>query len=175
MLVVLALLLVALGLFLAFFAAAVRIAREDQRAVIFRLGRLLEPPKGPGLFIVVPVIDRSVKVDVRERTIEIPPQEMITQDNVPVRVDAAASFHVVDPSKAIVKVENFTVATSQVAQTVLRSVVAEHQFDELLSNRDRINAILQENVAAATAAWGVEVSSVEVKNAESLRSKVHQV
>jgi regulator of protease activity HflC (stomatin/prohibitin superfamily) len=172
---VLAALLAVLLLLLVFFAAAVKIAREYERAVIFRLGRLLDPPKGPGLFIVFPLVDRLVRVDIRERTIDIPPQEVFTKDNADVRVDAVMDFKVVDPSKAIVTVEDFTVATSQVDQTILRSVVGEQVLDDLLSNRARVNTILQESVAEATATRGVEVSSVEVKNVENLRSEAPQV
>ncbi len=168
-------LLVFVFLFLIFMISTVKIAREYERAVIFRLGRLLDPPRGPGLFIVMPVIDRVVKVDVRTITLDIPPLEVITKDNVPVSVNAAAGFRVVDPSAAIVKVQDFTVATSQIAQTALRSVVAEHTLEELLSERHTINSSLQEIVAEAAAAWGIEVSSVEVKDVEALRSNVHPV
>jgi regulator of protease activity HflC (stomatin/prohibitin superfamily) len=172
---VLVALLVVLFLFLLFFSATIKIAREYERAVIFRLGRLLDPPKGPGLFIVLPLIDRMVKIDVRTIALNIPPQKVITKDNVPARVNAAVSFRVIDPSAAIVNVKDFAVATSQIAQTALRSVVREHPLDELLSERDNVNAYLQEIVAEAAAAWGIEVSSVEVKDVETLRSNVQQV
>src|SRR4249920_3454874 len=147
-------------------AAAVRIAREYERGVIFRLGRLHSPPKGPGLFLLIPVIDKMVKVDLRTVTLNIPPQEVITKDNVPVRVNAVAYFRIIDPERSIVQVENFMVATSQIAQTTLRSVLGQHVLDELLSERDKINAILQEIIDQATSPWGIKVSIVEVKDVE---------
>src|SRR5216117_4172514 len=153
-------------LFLLFVIAAVKIAREYERGVIFRLGRLLDPPKGPGLFLLIPVVDRMVKVDLRTITLNIPPQEVITKDNVPARVNAVAYFRIVDPKAAIVNIENFMVATSQIAQTTLRSVLGQHVLDELLSERDKINAILQGIIDEATAPWGIKVSIVEVKDVE---------
>src|SRR4029453_18564354 len=150
-------------IFLLFLLAAVKVAREYERGVIFRLGRLLDPPKGPGLFILIPIVDRMVKVDLRTITLNIPPQEVITKDNVPVRVNAVAYFRIVAPKDAIVQVENFMVATSQIAQTTLRSVLGQHLLDELLSERDKINAILQEIIDQQTAPWGIKVSIVEVK------------
>jgi len=151
---------------LLFFAAAVKVLREYERGVVFRLGRLLDPPKGPGLFFLIPVIDRMVKVDLRTITLNIPPQEVITRDNVPVRVNAVAYFRIVEPMNAIVQVENFMVATSQIAQTTLRSVLGQHLLDELLSERDKINTILQEIIDEATSPWGIKVSIVEVKDVE---------
>jgi regulator of protease activity HflC (stomatin/prohibitin superfamily) len=153
-------------LLLLFLFAAVKVAREYERGVVFRLGRLLHPPKGPGLFILIPIIDRMVKVDLRTITLTIPPQEVITKDNVPVRVNAVAYFRIVDPEAAIVQVENFMVATSQIAQTTLRSVLGQHVLDELLSEREKINSILQEIIDEATAPWGIKVSIVEVKDVE---------
>ncbi len=153
-------------LVLIFLLAAVKVAREYERGVVFRLGRLLDPPKGPGLFLLIPVIDRMVKVDLRTITLNIPPQEVITRDNVPVRVTAVAYFRIVEPKSAIVQVENFMVATSQIAQTTLRSVLGQHLLDELLSERDKINAILQEIIDEATSPWGIKVSIVEVKDVE---------
>jgi regulator of protease activity HflC (stomatin/prohibitin superfamily) len=155
-----------LFLFLLFVIAAIKIAREYERGVIFRLGRLLDPPKGPGLFILIPIVDRMVKVDLRTITLNIPPQEVITKDNVPARVNAVAYFRIVDPKAAIVNIENFMVATSQIAQTTLRSVLGQHLLDELLSERDKINSILQEIIDEATAPWGIKVSIVEVKDVE---------
>ena len=146
--------------------AAVKVAREYERGVVFRLGRLLPNPKGPGLFFLIPVIDRMVKVDLRTITLTVPPQEVITRDNVPVRVNAVAYFRIVEPKNAIVQVENFMVATSQIAQTTLRSVLGQHVLDELLSERDKINAILQNIIDEATSPWGVKVSIVEVKDVE---------
>ena len=151
---------------LMFLFAAIKVAREYERGVIFRLGRLLPEPKGPGLFILIPVIDRMVKVDLRTITLNVPPQEVITKDNVPVRVNAVAYFRIVEPKNAIVQVENFMVATSQIAQTTLRSVLGQHMLDELLSERDKINAILQSIIDEATSPWGVKVSIVEVKDVE---------
>jgi regulator of protease activity HflC (stomatin/prohibitin superfamily) len=153
-------------IFLMFLFAAIKVAREYERGVIFRLGRLLPEPKGPGLFVLIPVIDRMVKVDLRTITLTVPPQEVITRDNVPVRVNAVAYFRIVEPKNAIVQVENFMVATSQIAQTTLRSVLGQHVLDELLSERDKINAILQNIIDEATSPWGVKVSIVEVKDVE---------
>src|SRR5687768_7479072 len=151
---------------LLFLSAALKVAREYERGVVFRLGRLLDPPKGPGLFILIPVIDRMVKVDLRTITLNIPPQEVITKDNVPARVNAVAYFRIVDANASVVQVENFMVATSQIAQTTLRSVLGQHVLDELLSERDKINAILQGIIDEATSPWGIKVSIVEVKDVE---------
>jgi len=153
-------------IFVLFFIAAVKVAREYERGVVFRLGRLLDPPKGPGLFLLIPVIDRMVRVDLRTITLNIPPQEVITKDNVPARVNAVAYFRIVEPKAAIVNIENFMVATSQIAQTTLRSVLGQHVLDELLSEREKINAILQEIIDEATSPWGIKVSIVEVKDVE---------
>jgi regulator of protease activity HflC (stomatin/prohibitin superfamily) len=163
-----ALIIIAILLFLIvlFLFAAIKVAREYERGVIFRLGRLLPNPKGPGLFLLIPVVDRMVKVDLRTITLNVPPQEVITKDNVPVRVNAVAYFRIVDPKSAIVQIENFMVATSQIAQTTLRSVLGQHQLDELLSERDKINSILQSIIDESTAPWGVKVSIVEVKDVE---------
>ncbi len=151
---------------LIFMVAAIKVAREYERGIVFRLGRLLDRPKGPGLFILIPVVDRMVKVDLRTITLNIPPQEVITKDNVPVRVNAVAYFRIVDPKAAIVQIENFMVATSQISQTTLRSVLGQHQLDELLSEREKINSILQEIIDEQTAPWGIKVSIVEVKDVE---------
>jgi regulator of protease activity HflC (stomatin/prohibitin superfamily) len=147
-------------------SASVRVAREYERGVIFRLGRLRSPPKGPGLFLLIPVVDKMVRVDLRTVTLNVPPQEVITKDNVPVRVNAVAYFRIIDPEKAIVQVENFMVATSQISQTTLRSVLGQHVLDELLSERDKINSILQQIIDESTSPWGVKVSIVEVKDVE---------
>jgi regulator of protease activity HflC (stomatin/prohibitin superfamily) len=162
-LIVLAAVVVVIVLFL---FAAVKIAREYERGVIFRLGRLLPEPKGPGLFLLIPVIDRMVRVDLRTVTLNVPPQEVITKDNVPVRVNAVAYFRIVDANASIVQIENYMVATSQIAQTTLRSVLGQHVLDELLSERDKINAILQGIIDEATSPWGIKVSVVEVKDVE---------
>jgi regulator of protease activity HflC (stomatin/prohibitin superfamily) len=158
--------LVLLFIVVLFLISAIKVAREYERGIIFRLGRLLPEPKGPGLFILIPVVDRMVKVDLRTITLNIPPQEVITKDNVPVRVNAVAYFRIVEPKNAIVQVENFMVATSQIAQTTLRSVLGQHLLDELLSERDKINSILQEIIDEATSPWGIKVSIVEVKDVE---------
>jgi regulator of protease activity HflC (stomatin/prohibitin superfamily) len=159
--IVIVLVLVVLFLF-----AAVKVLREYERGIIFRLGRLLPEPKGPGLFLLIPIVDRMVKVDLRTITLNIPPQDVITKDNVPVRVNAVAYFRIVTPKDAIVQVENFMVATSQIAQTTLRSVLGQHLLDELLSERDKINSILQEIIDTQTAPWGIKVTIVEVKDVE---------
>jgi regulator of protease activity HflC (stomatin/prohibitin superfamily) len=153
-------------LLILFLIAAIKVAREYERGIIFRLGRLLPEPKGPGLFILIPIVDRMVKVDLRTITLNIPPQEVITRDNVPVRVNAVAYFRIIAPKDAIMQVENFMVATSQIAQTTLRSVLGQHVLDELLSEREKINSILQEIIDEATGPWGIKVSIVEVKDVE---------
>jgi regulator of protease activity HflC (stomatin/prohibitin superfamily) len=162
------LIVVAVLLFLVilFLISAIKVAREYERGIVFRLGRLLPEPKGPGLFILIPIVDRMVRVDLRTITLNIPPQEVITKDNVPVRVNAVAYFRIVEPKAAIVQVENFMVATSQIAQTTLRSVLGQHQLDELLAEREKINAILQGIIDEATSPWGIKVSIVEVKDVE---------
>jgi regulator of protease activity HflC (stomatin/prohibitin superfamily) len=157
---------VVLVLIVLLISASVKVAREYERGVIFRLGRLLPEPKGPGLFFLIPVIDRMVRVDLRTVTLNVPPQEVITKDNVPVRVNAVAYFRIVEPKAAIVQVENYMVATSQIAQTTLRSVLGQHVLDELLSERDKINEILQRIIDEATSPWGIKVSVVEVKDVE---------
>jgi len=162
-LIILAIVLILLAFF---FVSAIRIVREYERAIVFRLGRLLPEPKGPGLFFRIPVVDKLVKVDLRTITLNVPPQEVITKDNVPARVNAVAYFRIVDPRAAIVQIENFMVATSQIAQTTLRSVLGQHQLDELLSERDKINVILQGIIDEQTAPWGIKVSVVEVKDVE---------
>jgi regulator of protease activity HflC (stomatin/prohibitin superfamily) len=163
-----ALVIAAVILFLVvlFLFSAIKVAREYERGIIFRLGRLLPQPKGPGLFILIPVVDRMVKVDLRTITLNIPPQEVITKDNVPVRVTAVTYFRIVEPKAAIVQIENFMVATSQIAQTTLRSVLGQHVLDELLSEREKINSILQGIIDEATSPWGIKVSIVEVKDVE---------
>jgi len=149
-----------------FLFSAIKVAREYERGIIFRLGRLLPEPKGPGLFLLISVVARTVKVDLRTITLTVPPQEVITKDNVPVRVNAVAYFRIVAPKDAIVQIENFMVATSQIAQTTLRSVLGQHVLDELLSEREKINAILQGIIDESTAPWGIKVSIVEVKDVE---------
>jgi regulator of protease activity HflC (stomatin/prohibitin superfamily) len=155
---------------LAFFAliaigASVRILREYERGVVFRLGRLIAQ-KGPGLILLIPFIDRMVKVDLRTVTMNIPPQEVITRDNVPAGVNAVAYFRVIDPRKAITEVENFLLATSQISQTALRSVLGKAEFDQLLSERERLNEELQKIIDESTEPWGVKVTAVEIKDVE---------
>ncbi len=150
---------------LIFLGASVRVLREYERGVIFRLGRLIAQ-KGPGLILLVPVIDRMVRVDLRTVTLNIPPQEVITRDNVPARVNAVCYFRVIDPNKSIVEVENFLLATSQIAQTTLRSVLGKADLDQLLSERERLNEDLQKIIDEQTEPWGVKVSTVEIKDVE---------
>lgn len=145
-----------------FLATALKIVPEYQRAVIFRLGRVIGA-KGPGLFILVPIIDRMVKVDLRTVTLDVPTQDIITKDNVSVSVDAVVYFRVVDPVRAIVEVENYLYATSQIAQTTLRSVCGSVELDELLSEREKLNLQLQELIDRQTDPWGVKVVAVELK------------
>ena len=143
--------------------AMIRILREYERGVIFRLGKLLRA-KGPGLIILIPVVDRMVRVDLRVVTIDVPRQEMMTRDNVPVTVDAVLYFRVIDAESAIVKVENFLKATSLLAQTTLRSVVGQAELDDLLARREKVNKTLQEIIDRQTDPWGIKVTSVEVKD-----------
>ena len=145
--------------------AAIKVFPEYQRGVIFRLGRL-SPPKGPGLFFIIPIVDRVVRVDLRTITFDVPAQEVITKDNVPAKVNAVAYFRVVDPSKSVVEVQNFILATSQIAQTTLRSVLGQSDLDHLLTERDKLNARLQEIIDEQTEPWGVKVSIVEIKDVE---------
>ena len=143
--------------------AMIRVLREYERGVIFRLGKLLGA-KGPGLIFLIPVIDRMVKIDLRVITIDVPRQEIMTRDNVPVSVDAVLYFRVVDPQAAVVKVENFLRATSLIAQTTLRSVLGQSELDELLAQREKINVRLQEIIDRQTDPWGVKVTAVEVRD-----------
>src|SRR5919106_1795629 len=146
-------------------ASAIRILREYERGVIFRLGRLIAQ-KGPGLILLIPIIDQMVRVDLRTVTLNVPPQEVITKDNVTVRVNAVAYFRVVDPNKAITEVENFLLATSQIAQTTLRSVLGKAELDSLLAERERLNTELQQIIDEQTEPWGIKVTIVEVKDVE---------
>jgi len=143
----------------------IKILREYERGVIFRLGRLI-PVKGPGIIILVPIIDRMVRIDLRVVTYDVPPQDVITRDNVSVKVNAVLYFQVMDPTKAVISVANFFEATNQIAQTTLRSVLGQQELDDLLSNREKINAELQHIIDDQTEPWGVKVSVVEVKNVD---------
>jgi regulator of protease activity HflC (stomatin/prohibitin superfamily) len=146
-------------------ASAIRVLREYERGVIFRLGRLIAQ-KGPGLILLIPVIDKMVRVDLRTVTLNVPPQEVITKDNVTVRVTAVAYFRVIDPNRAITEIENFLLATSQISQTTLRSVLGKAELDSLLSERERLNSELQLIIDEQTEPWGVKVTTVEVKDVE---------
>jgi len=152
-------------LFLFILASAVRILREYERGVVFRLGRLIGA-KGPGLFLLIPIVDRMVKVSLRTVAMDVPPQDIITRDNVSVKVNAVLYFRVIDPSKAVVEVEDYLYATSQLAQTTLRSVLGQAELDELLSARDKINQELQSIIDSHTDPWGIKVSMVEVKHVD---------
>jgi regulator of protease activity HflC (stomatin/prohibitin superfamily) len=146
--------------------SAIKIVKEYERGVIFRIGRVQGGPKGPGLFILLPVVDRMVKIDLRTVTMEVPPQEIITRDNVPARVTAVIYFRVVDPNKSVLEVENHVLATSQIAQTTLRSILGQKNLDDLLTNREEINEELQNIIDEQTEPWGIKVSVVEVKDVE---------
>jgi regulator of protease activity HflC (stomatin/prohibitin superfamily) len=145
--------------------AAIKVVQEYERGLIFRLGRV-QAPKGPGLFLIIPIVDRMVKVDLRVVTLDIPSQEAITRDNVTVKVNAVAYYRVINPRDAIVNVEDYRKATWQIAQTSLRSVLGQSDLDELLIHRDVINLKLQKIVDQATEPWGIKVSTVEVKDVE---------
>jgi regulator of protease activity HflC (stomatin/prohibitin superfamily) len=147
-------------------ASAIKIVKEYERGVIFRLGRVQGGPKGPGLFILLPFVDKMVKIDLRTVTMEVPPQEIITRDNVPARVTAVIYFRVVDPNKSVIEVENHVLATSQISQTTLRSVLGQRDLDDLLTNRETINEELQKIIDEQTEPWGIKVSVVEVKDVE---------
>ena len=147
----------------ALLSSVVKVAREYERGIIFRLGRL-QRAKGPGVILLIPIVDRMTKIDLRVVTLDIPRQEMMTRDNVPVTVDAVVYFRVVNPEDAVAKVENYSKATYLVAQTTLRSVLGQHELDELLSQRDRINQQLQQVIDEATEPWGIKVTLVEVRD-----------
>jgi regulator of protease activity HflC (stomatin/prohibitin superfamily) len=155
--------LVFLGLLLA--GSSVRILREYERGVVFRLGRLVDQ-RGPGVVLLIPAVDRLVRVSLRTITMEVPAQEIITRDNVPARVTAVTYFHVVDPNKSVVEIENVMAATSQIAQTTLRSVLGKAELDSLLSERERLNEDLQQIIDDQTEPWGVKVTTVEIKDVE---------
>src|SRR5919199_236583 len=157
--------LVAVVLFLIFLlASAVRMVNEYERGVIFRLGRVQGRAKGPGLFFLIPIVDRMVKVQLRTVSMAVPPQEVITRDNVPARVDAVIYFRVLDPNRSVLEVENYSLATSQISQTTLRSVLGQKDLDDLLTNREAINQELQAIIDEHTEPWGIKVSVVEVKD-----------
>jgi regulator of protease activity HflC (stomatin/prohibitin superfamily) len=155
----------AIVLLLLILSSAIRIVKEYERGVIFRLGRVIGA-KGPGLFFIIPIIDRMVKVNLQTVTMDIPPQDVITRDNVTVRVNAVTYFNVVDPVRAVVAIQDYRFGTSQVAQTTLRSILGQVDLDELLINRDEINQRLQKIIDDLTNPWGVKVTLVEVKDVE---------
>jgi len=148
-----------------FLPASIKVLREYERGVIFRLGRLVGT-KGPGIFVIIPFVDRMVKVDLRIITMDVPYQEVITRDNVTVRVNAVVYFRVLDPEASVVKVLDFIRATSQISQTTLRSVLGQSELDGLLSERERLNQILQKTIDEQTDPWGVKVTAVEIKEVE---------
>jgi regulator of protease activity HflC (stomatin/prohibitin superfamily) len=156
------------------FASAVRILREYQRAVVFQLGRFWKI-KGPGLVLIIPAIQQMVRVDLRTVTLDVEPQDVISRDNVSVKVNAVVFFRVVDPAKAIIQVENFLMATSQLAQTTLRVVLGKHTLDEMLAERERLNLAVQQILDAQTDAWGVKVTNVEIKRIDLHESMVRAI
>jgi regulator of protease activity HflC (stomatin/prohibitin superfamily) len=149
-----------------FLASAIKILNEYERGVIFRLGRVLGTPKGPGLIILIPIVDRMVKVSLRTVVLDIPPQDVITKDNVSIKVNAVIYFRVIDALKSVIDVENYLYATSQLSQTTLRSVLGQAELDGLLSHREEINERLQAILDTHTEPWGIKVSNVEVKNVD---------
>jgi regulator of protease activity HflC (stomatin/prohibitin superfamily) len=156
--------LIVLGLLV--LAASIRIVNEWERGVILRLGRVLGRAKGPGLFLLIPIIDKMIKVSLQVVTLNVPPQDVITRDNVTVRVDAVVYFQVFDPIKATVEIQNYTVGTSQIAQTTLRSILGQAELDQLLSERESLNDEIQRIIDELTEPWGIKVSNVEIKNVD---------
>jgi len=156
--------ILALVLLILFLSAAIKILREYERGVVFRLGRVLKREKGPGLVIIIPIIDKLIRVSLRLVAMDVPPQDVITKDNVSLKVNAVIYFRVMDPNNAIIEVENYLFATSQLAQTTLRSVCGQVELDELLSERDKINTTLASILDKHTDPWGIKVSNVEVKH-----------
>jgi regulator of protease activity HflC (stomatin/prohibitin superfamily) len=161
-------------LIIALLAYSVRVLREYERAVVFLLGRLWKI-KGPGLILVIPVIQTAVRVDLRTRVLDVPPQDVISRDNVSVRVNAVIYYRVVDPEKAIIQVEEFEVATSQLAQTTLRSVLGQHELDEMLAERDKLNKDIQQILDSQTDAWGIKVANVELKHVDLNESMIRAI
>jgi regulator of protease activity HflC (stomatin/prohibitin superfamily) len=146
--------------------SAIKVAREYERGVVFRLGRLVLPPKGPGIFLIIPGIDRMLKISLRTVVMDVPPQDVITRDNVSIKINAVVYFRVVNPADAVVQVENYLYATSQLAQTTLRSVAGQAELDEILSEREKINQELQTILDRHTDPWGIKVSMVEIKHVD---------
>ncbi|HEX4952092.1 MAG TPA: slipin family protein [Thermoanaerobaculia bacterium] len=160
------LLLPALAFLIIYLLSSIKIIPEYERAVVFRLGRLLPEPKGPGVILVFKPIDRIVRISLRTLVLDVPPQDVITKDNVSVKVNAVVYFRVLEPLKAVVSVENYLYATSQIAQTTLRSVLGQAELDELLSERDKLNDQLQTIIDHQTDPWGIKVANVEVKHVD---------
>ncbi len=156
---------VILAILILILTSAIRVLREYERAVMFRLGRF-SGVKGPGLFFMIPIVDKLVKISLRVITMDVPPQDVITKDNVSIKVNAVLYFRVVDPEGAVVSVEDYFYATSQIAQTTLRSVVGEHELDEILSDREKVNRQLQTIIDERTDPWGVKVTAVEIKDVD---------
>ncbi len=156
--------LVLFGIILA--ASAIKVAREYERGVVFRLGRLVLPPKGPGLFFIIPGIDRMLKISLRTVVMDVPPQDVITRDNVSIKINAVVYFRVVAPADAVVQVENYLYATSQLAQTTLRSIAGQAELDEILSEREKLSREIQTILDRSTDPWGIKVSMVEIKHVD---------
>jgi len=156
--------ILAIVLIILFLSAAIKVLREYERGVVFRLGRVLKSTKGPGLVIIIPIIDKLIRVSLRLVAMDVPPQDVITKDNVTIKVNAVIYFRVMDPNNAIIEVENYLFATSQLAQTTLRSVCGQVELDEILSEREKINTRLQSILDKHTDPWGIKVSNVEVKH-----------
>ncbi len=156
--------ILAIVLIILFLSAAIKVLREYERGVVFRLGRVLKSTKGPGLVIIIPIIDKLIRVSLRLVAMDVPPQDVITKDNVSLKVNAVIYFRVMDPNNAIIEVENYLFATSQLAQTTLRSVCGQVELDEILSEREKINTRLQSILDKHTDPWGIKVSNVEVKH-----------
>jgi regulator of protease activity HflC (stomatin/prohibitin superfamily) len=166
--------LITLGIIIAILISSIRVLREYERGVIFQLGRFWKV-KGPGLIIVIPVIQQMVRVDLRTVVFDVPSQDVISRDNVSVKVNAVIYFRVIDPQRAIINVENFFEATSQLAQTTLRSVLGQHELDEMLAERERLNADIQESLDAQTDIWGIKVSNVEIKHIDLDESMIRAI
>ncbi len=167
-------LIVLIVLVLLFLASAIKVLREYERAVVFTLGRF-SGVKGPGLILIIPVIQQAVRTDLRVRVLDVPSQDVISQDNVSVRVNAVVYFRVVDPEKATIQVENFMQATSELSQTTLRSVLGKHDLDEMLSEREQLNNDIQEILDSQTDAWGIKVANVEIKHVDINESMIRAI
>ena len=165
---------IVIGFVVLFLISAIRILREYERGVVFLLGRFWKV-KGPGFIIIIPLIQQMVRVDLRTVVMDVPTQDVISRDNVSVHVNAVVYFRVIDPEKAIIQVENFYMATSQLAQTTLRSVLGKHELDEMLAERERLNVDIQNSLDAQTDAWGIKVSNVEIKHVDLDESMIRAI